>query len=345
MSRTHQRVRLSDIATAASTSISTVSRVLNDIETVSISQEVKDRVLKAARSLGYQGKSNRLESINLFISAVEKYASQDLFHADIMAGVEAECRRHDIRLSYTLVEPGTYRTFFVLEKVRQSGSAGLIFLSAFEPHVLASAQALNPRMVLLNGDYKDLAIDDFLPDNDGGARLAMRYLLEHGHRHILCITRCGRATIDRRHRAYREVLEEAGYDYNPALVVDTRLWLDDVYERLKIFLMAPHPPFTAIFCGSDLAAIGAARALQERGLRIPQDISLIGFDDISVAAFMTPPLTTVRIERELLGRMAVRRLIERYTEPTLPSIRLELRCCLVERQSVANRSSRGNGAM
>jgi LacI family transcriptional regulator len=106
---------------------------------------------------------------------------------------------------------------------------------------------------------------------------------------------------------------------------------------MKTFLASSHPEFSAIFTANDSIAIGIIRAVQEAGLRVPEDISIIGFDDIDFAAFMHPPLTTIRVERKEIGKLAVRRLVERLAEPDLIPIRVEVKCSLIERQSVAMR--------
>lgn len=94
-------------------------------------------------------------------------------------------------------------------------------------------------------------------------------------------------------------------------------------------------PLTAVICFNDFAAMGAIRALGMAGLRVPEDVSVVGFDDLALAAVVTPPLTTVRIEREELGALAVRRLLDRAVLPGLTPIRVELATWLIERQSVA----------
>jgi DNA-binding LacI/PurR family transcriptional regulator len=96
----------------------------------------------------------------------------------------------------------------------------------------------------------------------------------------------------------------------------------------------PHD-FTAVFCRNDLTALALLRVLREAGLRVPEDVSVVGFDDLQIATLTDPPLTTIRVERERLGAMAVQRLAERIQQPALPAIRVELATCLISRQSVA----------
>ena len=190
-------------------------------------------------------------------------------------------------------------------------------------------------LVMLNVDSPDTTEDTFLPDNYQGACLAMRYLIERGHRRILHLTQLTRRTIQRRTEAYQAVLAEAGIRYDPQLVVEVEINPEETYRVMKQRLAQGDFDYTAVFCANDLSAMGFMRAAQEVGLRIPQDVSVIGFDDNASAAFLSPPLTTIRIETGELAGLALRRLIDRVAEPNLTPIRVSLACALAERQSVA----------
>ncbi|MBV9613944.1 MAG: LacI family DNA-binding transcriptional regulator [Ktedonobacteraceae bacterium] len=327
-----QRLRQREIALLANVSISTVSRVLNNVD--GISQNLRERVLKAAATLGYQAEGEKLKSIHLFVNAS---LSDSPFYHDIMKGIEAECRRHDIGLHYMVVEQEPDSRTYVLEKVMQHNTDGLIFVAQDDRELLEQVLNLNFRVVLVNAEHEGLPIDTFLPDNQVGPLLAVRRLIARGHRKILHINSLKRRTLRRRYEAYRTALEEAGIAYDPQLVLalDEPFDMTNVYEKMKALLAQQLPTFTAVFCANDLSAFGAARALQEAGLRIPQDISLVGYDDLPTSAFMSPPLTTVDVDCEAMGMMAVQRLMERAATPNLVPIRVELFSRLIERQSVA----------
>ncbi len=343
-----RRVQQRDIAAAAGVSISTVSRVLNNVDNVTISHDVKERVYRAAVRLGYireqpeqlEQSAHTAEHIVLFINPITQNSSRDPFSSDIMGGVEAECRRRSIHLSHITLESSAASTAFALEQITDSDNDGFIFLGIDNLPLLEQVCSLHDTVVLINAEHEDLSIDTFLPDNDRGARYAVQYLLQHGHRKILHATDLLRPTIRRRHDAYRAALETAGIPYDPALVLNVgELGLDTAYTHMKAFLASPYPSFTAVFAANDATAIGIVRAIQEAGLSVPQDISVIGFDDSAFAAFLQPPLTTMRIEREELGKLAVQRLLQRKQEPGLTPIRVELRSRLIERQSVTMLSS------
>lgn len=135
---TSQRLRQRDIALAANVSISTVSRVLNNVD--SISQPVRERVLKAAAELGYQTGGEKLQSIHLFVDA--RLADSPFYHL-IMAGIEAECRRNDIALHYMVVEQGQGAREYVLERVMQHSTDGLVFVAQDDRELLEQVCKLN----------------------------------------------------------------------------------------------------------------------------------------------------------------------------------------------------------
>lgn len=327
-----QRLRLRDIAFAANVSISTVSRVFNNVE--GISQSVRERVLKAAANLGYQAGVDGLKSIHLFANS--SLADSPFYHGIIM-GIEAECRRHDIELHYMVVERGSGSRAYILEKVMRHNTDGLIFLAQDDRELLEQVLDLNFRVVLVNAEHEGLPVDTFLPDNQVGPLFAMRHLIERGHRRILHVNSLRRRTLRRRYEGYQNGLAEAGIAHDPqlVLVLDEPFNMLNVYARMKALLAEQPPAFTAVFCANDLSAFGVARALQESGLRIPQDISLVGYDNLPMSEFASPPLTTVSVDCQALGMMAVQRLTERAATPNLAPIRVELFTRLVERQSVS----------
>jgi LacI family transcriptional regulator len=142
---------------------------------------------------------------------------------------------------------------------------------------------------MINIDNPDLIEDAFLPDNYQGAQLAMRYLIENRHERILHITQSKRRTIQRRTEAYKVALAQAGIQYDPKLIVECEINPEETYRVMTERLAQDEVEFTAVFCANDLSAMGFMRAAYDAGLRIPQDVSVVGFDDIASAAFLSPP--------------------------------------------------------
>lgn len=331
-----RRIQQREIAARAGVSISTVSRVLNNVP--GISETLQQRVLAAATELGYQMNGaktpSRLQNVSL-LTSLQLPPSLDPFHADVLSGVELACGREGIHLSYATFGQGSLSPEVVLDRLRQNPVDGLVLLSIDDADLIEQILAMGLPTVMINVDRRELPVDTFLPDNRHGALLAVRHLIAHGHRRILHVTWTSRRTIQRRCEAYQAALAEAGIPYDPRLVLEVPINAEDTYQGLRRRLAEGEPNFTAAFCANDIAAMGFFRAVQEAGLRIPEDISIVGFDDVALAAFLSPPLTTVRIERAELAVLAVRRLLDRAATPSLTPIRVSLSCRLIERQSVA----------
>jgi DNA-binding LacI/PurR family transcriptional regulator len=331
-----RRVYQRDIAKHAGVSVSTVSRVLSNV--AGISESVQKRVLAAADELGYE-KSEETPAVNLqkivLLSSLPLSPALDPFHSDMLNSVELACSEAGVQLSYATLSNGTLNDDKWLQRLRQNPSDGLLLLSLDDPMIIEQLRTLNLPIVTINADIPELPEDAFLPDNYQGGLLAMRHLIGNGHEHILHITQSKRLTIHRRAEAYQDVLAEAGIPYNPKLVFDVAINAEETYKAMTHKLAHEAVDFTAVFCANDLSAMGFMRAAQEVGLRIPEDISVIGFDDIASAAFLSPPLTTVRIEVQEMATLALRRLMDRAAEPNLTPIRVSLACHLIQRRSVA----------
>jgi DNA-binding LacI/PurR family transcriptional regulator len=332
------RVQQREIAERAGVSTSTVSRVLNNIP--GISAVVQSRVRAAATDLGYLTTdvltATMLRRVGLFTHLAPHERSIDPFHSDILSGIEAECRRLGINLSLTILKGQQSDGRTVLDHARTQAADGLIFLSVDDATIVEQVLEQGLRLVVVNSDYSDIPVDVILPDNRQGVLRQMRLLIEHGHRRILHYTSLRRYTFYRRLDAYREALDAAGIAYDPSLVIDAPLDPEVARKLILERLTNGTADFTAIFCANDVTAIAIMRGIREAGMRVPEDLSIVGCDDIAMSAYVSPPLTTIRIEREELGAMAVRRLAERAAFPNLTPIRVELATRLVLRQSVAD---------
>lgn len=333
-----RRIQQREIAERAGVSTSTVSRVLNNIP--GISAAVQNRVRSAAIDLGYlsqtEPSATLLRRVGLFTHLAPSASSIDPFHSDILSGIEGECRRIGINLSLTILEGHHGDASMVLDQAALQEADGLLFLSVDNEQIIRQVLEQGHRLVVVNAEYPELPVDVFLPDNRLGVRNAIRMLIARGHRRILHFTSLRRSTFHHRFAAYREALDEAGIPFDPSLVIDAPLAPESARETILARLAAGAPDFTAVFCANDVTAIAMMRGLQEAGLRVPEDVSVVGCDDISMAAYVSPPLTTIRIEREQLGILAVRRLADRAAFPELAPIRVEVATRLIIRQSVAD---------
>ncbi|RME45827.1 MAG: LacI family transcriptional regulator [Chloroflexi bacterium] len=227
----------------------------------------------------------------------------DPFLAQLVRGAEDTALQHGytVFLSSFYDEPGRERE--VLAAFRERRVDGIIVKSS--RLVIEHDQLLanfGMPLVVINRPEHNYSVST---DNFHGGRLATEYLLDLGHTRIgyIAAERGARTNQDRL-EAYKAALEERGIGFDPALVVFGDGYAQGGKEAMKRLLALPSPP-TAVFCYNDLTAMGAAMAVREAGLQVPDDISLVGFDDIELATYFQPPLTTVRQPAYELGRRAM----------------------------------------
>lgn len=331
-----RRISQKEIADKVGVSISTVSRALSD-KPSTLSEELKQKVKSAAEELFRQnnmfGDGKKLEHIGLFIGASSAPFAfvVDPFYGDILLGIEGECKKQGFHLSFTTIDRGQDDPAFIFDKIKQTNIDGAIFLAVDNRELLEEIVGSGLPSVLVNARHPGLAIDTFLPNNHDGAALAVRHLLQKGHKRILYFVDMHRATIRSRYEAYRTTLEEAGL-FDPELVIRTSSGKEE--DIIRQFFQRPKPDFTAIFCTNDVMALQTIKVLRELKLQVPEDYSIVGFDDLPVVNLIDPPLTTVRVERQQLGARAVRGLIDRVALPDTATETVELACQLIERKSV-----------
>jgi LacI family transcriptional regulator len=347
-------VTVKDIAQQAAVSIGTVSRVLN--QRAGVNGELRNRVLRAASELGYLGISGQnarlraapgLKEIGFLLAEHPAIAASDFidpFWAQILHGVQTEARQHDIKVTYMGIgEIGAPQA--VVAQLANSRLKALLVVGPAERDLVAALTDAGYLVVLVDNFTSSPAIDAVLSDGYAGAYEATSHLIAHGHREIACI---GGPTISGgpgsnaiysialRASGYRSALIDAGLPIRDALYASCDLTPGGAYVAC-CELLDRGSAFTALFCANDKTAMGAIRALRERGRAIPHDCSVIGFDDVDFVQHLTPALTTVRVDREAMGRAAVRLLMARANDPADIGTTQVIRAKLVVRHSVAAR--------
>jgi len=314
------RLTIEEIADLADVSRSTVSRVLNNHP--SVRPAVRERVQQviqehrytpraAARSLA----SNRTNVVGLLIPRSAATIFSDPFFPHVIQGITETCSNRGYFLLLSMVTAEREQDFY--ERVLRGHHVdGLIMMSS---------DIDDPILPLLLRDESPLVLvgrHPYLPDvssadveNRDGAVQAVQHLIELGHRHIAAIT--GPlymvAGMDRRD-GYKQALAEAAIPIRPELIFEADFTQAGGYAAMHEVLQLPERP-TAIFAGSDVMAAGALCAIHEAGLRVPQDLSLVSFDDLPLASILTPPLTTVHQPLHELGMAAADLLLNRLESP------------------------------
>lgn len=333
-------VTLRDIAGLAGVSVGTTSLVLNDKK--GIASATRQRVLDAARQLGYEQPVRRSNTnqatIDIIIEHLPVAPTSDPFNKTILLGIDEVARRENYRVVFEFVSPTDEPP---IQRWERGSTSGLIILGGGDlkrEWVQAAAESHVP-VVMVDHFIPDLALPAVVPDNFAGAYAATQYLLERGHERIGFIRGPSKYwTLGERHAGYLLAMQRAGLDLDSQLVPPRISHGNEKgFGEMEILLNLPNPP-TAVFAVSDKTAIGAYRAAISHGLSIPDDISIIGFDDIEEAQVLHPPLTSVQIPGETLGRVAVERLlslIEPDSQETVSqSIKWTIPTKLVERGSV-----------
>lgn len=335
-------ITMEAVAQMSGVSLSTVSLVLRDKP--GINSDTRRRVLDAARTLGYQRKyitdPARNESIT-HVGLVMKSLSGDLpqanlFYSHVIAGIEAACRKQHANLLYaTIPVDENYHPIELPRLFFDSDVDGVLLMGAFADETVTKvAREKSIPMVLVDAYAPTQVYDSVISDNVRGAYEAVQHLIQHGHRRIGLVGSLTRIypSIDDRRTGYLQALQAHGIA--ETYFADSHWHTDEAYKA-ALTLLKQHPEITAIFGCNDESAIGTIRAAQQLGRRVPDDLSLIGFDDIDLARHVVPPLTTMQVDKVTMGRLAVQVLTNRIETPDAATITNLIRPRLIERQSVA----------
>ncbi|MBL4813416.1 MAG: LacI family DNA-binding transcriptional regulator [Rhodobacteraceae bacterium] len=322
-----ERVTLRDVADSVGVSISTASRALSGAS--GISTKVRKRVQEAATALDYSGATKpHTIVVAIDVRAIEGGAGE--FTQAVQRGIEHESRLLGLNLSFQHV---------LLKAAPLSeldGKAdGYILLSLQAEHVVEQFSASGVAAVIVNGREPLMRLDAVAPANRAGGYLGTKHLIGLGHRKILFLDHSKRPTIRDRMLGNHKALEQAGLALDPTMSIELpEMRADIAYQKVSARLeQNGRPDFTAIQCCNDAAALGAIAALSEHGLKVPGDISVLGFDDVPAAALNSTPLSTLHVDTFDLGARSVRRLVERIQHPDQLVTYTETAVSLIARQS------------
>lgn len=330
-----KRVNQTEIARASGVSVSTVSRVLSHAP--GISSPVRDKVMTVARDMGYRMsvpgmvRGTALSRVVLFVGQMRTPTGLGLVYNSILAGLRDVADSSGISVHFALQDGDGELPKHILSE----NDSGFLFLGMDpSPKVLRALRARDVPVVLVNGYDPDMIVDTVSPSNFGGGRLAARHLVERGHTRILCLTHENRWTLQRRGEGLRSGMRELG---GPKAEVRTvhipELNEEAVYASEKEWFNILNEGYSAIFCGNDLVGLAVMQILKGRGLSVPEDIAVMGFDDFPVAEMSDPPLSTINIDWQAIGAEAMRLVTLRQADPSAPMRQLQLSGTLIARRS------------
>ncbi len=332
-----KRSTIADIAAKAGVSLPTVSRVLHHRPDVAPGTRL--RVEQAMEESGFvRGRvRSSLRKVSSGIVDMIVPDLTNLYSVEIVRGVEEVLGPTDLRLALSLMGESCQLEQRWLAKVLDGMTDGAIMVLAHgqSQHLDTLRHQKIPFVVVDHRGELGSDVPSVGATNWFGGCTAVEYLISLGHRRVAMISgpttlRCSRDRLS----GYRAALEDAGIPVDPRLIrpgVFTQL---SGYEQTCALLDLADPP-TALFAGNDAQAMGVYSALHARGLSIPTDMSVVGFDDVSIAELVTPALTTVRQPLAEMGRMAMRMLLRLISQEPLDSMRVELTTNLIVRDSCA----------
>lgn len=323
--------------------MSTVSHALNG--TAPISDEVRARVLEAANELGYLAKRKAKGTIATLRSVVllvpedrMPEGERDVFTQEVLRALVAECNLRGVKTVQGLLQLGQ-NPFGVANHVSDASADGVILLNDDGSALLGSLRATGVPTVLVNGEDPEMSIDSVSPANRFGARKAVGWLIGMGHRRIVHLSWPGHRIASRRRDGFMDGMREHGLESEARLIMSEGVEPEQGRRALANWLSrhAGLDSATAIFCGTDRLALGAMQALDEFGLRVPQDVSVLGFDGILQNAPQAASLATMAVPIPQLAREALQLLEQSAQRNDRDDAihRLELGCRLIQRASVA----------
>jgi LacI family transcriptional regulator len=320
-----------DVAKRAGVSVSTVSHVINN--TRAVSQGSRQRVEQAMEELGYKpnalARSLRRRKTNTLGMIVPDSANP--FFAEVARAIEdaSFAQNYIVILCNSegdLEKQQTYTNVLIENRV-----AGILFVAAgVSTELVNDLGQRHVPLVIVDREVLGVEVDTVLTDHVQGGCLATQHLVDLGHRRIACIA--GNSEVSpsaERVTGYRRTLEKNGIAFDESLVVKGDFQYESGYAATRQLLELERPP-SAIFACNDLMAVGCISAARELGLRVPDDLSVVGFDDVRLASFTNPPLTTIVQPKVEIGALATQMLLERLVDQDAPPRfkRLDTKLCV-----------------
>ncbi|MBA7586066.1 Ribose operon repressor [subsurface metagenome] len=305
-------ITLKMVAERAGVSVNTASRAINNKS--DINEETKKRVLKVAQELGYVRNATAvaLRTKKTGTLGVVIADNRNPFYAEVLNGIEEAAREKN----YHIILANTQRDY-----QKEEEAINLLLAKRVDGLLITPVQDRNDDIkklieanipfVIVGRDFKNIEVDAVYNDEVKGGFFATEYLIKKGHKRIAFINGfLHKSPAQGRLEGYKKALKEHGIPLDDMMVSVGDIDVEDGYERTKQML-EKNLDFTAIFAYNDMMAFGAMQAIKEKDLRIPEDIGLVGYDDIPFSSLMNPSLTTIRLKKQDLGIESVELLLSR----------------------------------
>lgn len=314
----------------------TVSNALNKKKTVN--DETASKIWQIAREIGYLSET-RIRNIRLLVCRKHgQVVNESPFFSSLISGVENECRALGFATVISHLDQSDPNFENLLQQILSDGStANLVLATEFsEADARPFLGAVSP-VVLVDSLFEDMNFDRVSIDNTDSSFNATDYLVKLGHTRIGYLkSNVSIKNFVYREYGYRRAMSVHGLAVQPQLTVPLTPSMDGSYKDMKDYLSSQPELPTAFLSDNDNIALGACKALQEAGYRIPEDISVIGFDDMPFCEIASPPLTTVRVFKQEMGAEAVRRLVQVIRSGNKIKIKTQISTEFIARESVSH---------
>lgn len=330
-----RNVGVREISRQTGFSPATVSNALNHKRGVNAATAAT--IFRAARELGL-GRHDHISSISFVMARkTGDVLDEGTFHTGVINGIAAKAQAECLQASITTLELSD-RAAAAAQVADIIGdiTTGVILLGT-EMREEDYDLFKNPTspLVVVDGTSDRIPFDSIVMSNETSSYRAIRHLIDSGHREIGYIAGSYRIrNFPLRERGWRRAMREAGLPIRPEFRVEVGTKVSTSYEGMRAWLRTNPKLPTAFFAENDIMAFGCMRAFAEHGIAIPDDVSLVGFDDLSFATTAIPPLTTMHVPNQEMGAMAVQRLLDAASKPSAYSHVLHIGTTLIERQSV-----------
>ena len=330
------KVSVRKISEVTGFSPATVSHALNHRK--GVNAETAEKILLAAQELGYYGEK-RINRVKFVIIKKQGFVVEDTpFFPQMITGVEKEARLRGLDVTLTHLDLKSPSFQDQLKELEQDRSSAYILLGTeLTREDAPSIRDFTTPVVVVDYWDPELPYDGIMINNVDSAILAGQYLIDHGHRSIGYLKGSLRIRpFVSRQVGFCEALRSAGLTLEKRFEVPLTPTMDGAYADMRMYLAGQKELPGAFFADNDMIALGAMKAMWEAGIRIPEDVSVIGFDDLPYSSISNPPLTTMRVPKQMMGRLAVRRIVSKIEKPEEPRIKIQVCTELVARESVRN---------
>lgn len=348
MAKAQETATIIDVAARAGVSIGTVSRVSNNVGNAR--PETLQRVREAMTALNYVPnhvarslKRQTTEQIELVIPDIANPV-----YVSMAKAVQQTAKERGYRLSLISTDDNPVEEALAVKSLKQQHVDGLIICSLrITPRFVSEVQSAARKICVIGQMPAESSVDNVRVDSASGAALAVNHLAEQGHQRIAFINGTANTVpAEARQKGYTRGLIENHLTYDPSLVIHTDFTMSGGYTAVDA-LLDKHLKVDALFCASDIMALGALRRLQELKIRVPKDVAVIGMDDIELGKVSSPTLTSISLLAGERGRVAAQLLLERLADPELEARKVTVMPRLVARESstgyVVHTAGRGAG--